>query len=154
MEMVLHELCMGQMGTSYADLRVRMFFLCDDPLSIQQVLSPLIDQCVQTDDNGGCFCLDVTLPEGMNSRVAVHSGSYHHWMLSKWQLNAINGHVLIYCPMRAASWRHAETSIQLLLDAAAIAGPPSSNILERQIMAKSILLIAVDDPSCYFRDKV
>lgn len=73
--------------------------------------------------------------------------------MSKWNLNSFNGHVLIYSPVRLASWRHAETAVQLLLEAATLAGPASSNILERQCMARSILLLAVQDPSNFFTDK-
>uniref|UniRef100_A0A1I7RHI4 Rho-GAP domain-containing protein n=1 Tax=Bursaphelenchus xylophilus TaxID=6326 RepID=A0A1I7RHI4_BURXY len=142
------------MGTNYSDLKVRISFLCDDPLSIQQVLTPLLDQVVQTDDSGGCFCVDVSLSsEPLNARVGLQCGSYHHWLLSKWQLNAFNGHILVYSPNRMASWRHAEASVQLLLDAASFSIPSPSNILERQNMARSIMLIAVDEPSSYFKDK-
>lgn len=44
-------------------------------------------------------------------------------------------------------------AVQLLLDAATIAGSPSSNVLERQCMGRSILLLAVEDPSSFFKDK-
>ncbi|CAD5218767.1 unnamed protein product [Bursaphelenchus okinawaensis] len=154
LDQVLHELCLGQMGTNYTDMKVRVSFLCDDSLSMQQVLTPLLDQVVQTDDSGGSFCLDVSLSnEPLNVRVGFQCGSYHHWMLSKWQLNTYNGHILVYSPNRMASWKHAETSIQLLLDASAYSVPSPSNLLERQNMARSIMLIAVDEPSSYFKDK-
>jgi hypothetical protein len=73
--------------------------------------------------------------------------------MAKWNLNAFNGHILIYSPVRLASWRHAEAAVQLLLEAATVAGPPSSNILERQCMGRSILLLAVEDPSNYFKNE-
>lgn len=49
---VLHEICNGQAGTFYSDIRIRISFLCDDPFSISQVLSPLLEHTVQTDDAG------------------------------------------------------------------------------------------------------
>lgn len=51
-EQILHEICIGQMGTNYADMRIRISFLCDDPFSISQVLSPLLEHTVQMDDSG------------------------------------------------------------------------------------------------------
>lgn len=95
-QQTLHEICASQMGTNYADLRIRISFLCDDPFSISQVLSPLLEHTVQTDDTGykfdyflytylgGCFCVDVALPEEeINVRVSNHTGSYHHWCVIK-----------------------------------------------------------------------
>lgn len=73
--------------------------------------------------------------------------------MSKWLLNSFNGHILIYSPCRLASWRHAELAVRLLLDAATVAGSSSSNVLERQCMGQSILLLAVEDPSNFFTDK-
>ncbi|KAI6214092.1 PG2 pseudoGTPase domain-containing protein [Aphelenchoides besseyi] len=151
LEQTLHELCAGQIGTGYADLNIRMSFLCDDPLSIAQLLAPLLEHSSQTDDTGGRFCLDVHLPsEAFNVRVCISPASYHNWLMSKWQLNSLHGHILVFSPSRFASWKHAETALNLLLDAATVAGPQSSSVLERQAMARSILLVAVEDPSHFF----
>ncbi|KAI6187133.1 PG2 pseudoGTPase domain-containing protein [Aphelenchoides besseyi] len=151
LEQTLHELCAGQTGTGYADLNIRMSFLCDDPLSIAQLLAPLLEHSSQTDDTGGRFCLDVHLPsEAFNVRVCISPASYHNWLMSKWQLNSFHGHILVFTPSRFASWKHAETALNLLLDAATVAGPQSSSVLERQAMARSILLVAVEDPSHFF----
>ncbi|KAI6175894.1 RhoGAP domain containing protein [Aphelenchoides bicaudatus] len=151
-EQILHEVCIGQFGTNYADMRVRISFLCDDPFTISQVLSPLLEHTVQIDDDsGGCFCVDVLAEEHVNIRVCNYAVSFHSWMLSKWMLSSFNGHILIYSPSRLASWRHAEIAVQLLLDAATVVG--SSNVLERQCMSQSILLLAVEDPSNFFTDK-
>ncbi|KAI6218706.1 hypothetical protein M3Y99_01692300 [Aphelenchoides fujianensis] len=134
-------------GTTYADLRVRFSFLCDDPLSISQLLAPLLEHSSQTDDTGGNFCVDA-----INLRVCCTPTSYHSWLMSKWTLSSFHSHVLVFTPARLSSFRHMETALNLLLDAATVAGPASSSVLERQAMARSILLVAFEDPAQFFSE--
>ena len=100
---------------------------------------------------GNVFSLDQHLPtENTNIRIRIDATAYHSWLLSPvgWPLNSINGHILIYSPLRVASWHHAEMAARMLV---AAAGP---NVEDQQAVGKSILILAVDDPGNYFSNKV
>ena len=94
--------------------------------------------------------MDQHLPrENLNVRIRIDTVAYHSWLLSPagWPMNSINGHILIYSPLRMASWHHAEMAARMLLEAA---GP---NVEDKLTVGKSILLLAIDDPTNYFQNK-
>uniref|UniRef100_A0AC35EXH3 PG2 pseudoGTPase domain-containing protein n=1 Tax=Panagrolaimus sp. PS1159 TaxID=55785 RepID=A0AC35EXH3_9BILA len=147
---VLREVCHAQLSGIYSDLRVQISFMCGDVFKPDVVLSMLLDQANHTHSSGNVFTFDQHLPqENLNIRIRVDATAYHSWLLSPvgWPLNAINGHILIYSPLRIASWHHAEMAARMLV---AAAGP---NIDDQQIVGKSILILAVDDPGNYFSNK-
>uniref|UniRef100_A0A914YYK5 PG2 pseudoGTPase domain-containing protein n=1 Tax=Panagrolaimus superbus TaxID=310955 RepID=A0A914YYK5_9BILA len=147
---VLREVCHAQLSGIYSDLRVQISFMCGDVFKPDVVLSMLLDQANHTHSSGNVFSFDQHLPqENLNIRIRVDATAYHSWLLSPvgWPLNAINGHILIYSPLRIASWHHAEMAARMLV---AAAGP---NPDDQQIVGKSILILAVDDPGNYFSNK-
>jgi GTPase SAR1 family protein len=147
---VLREVCHAQLCGIYADLRVQISFMCGDVFKPDVVLSMLLDQSNHTNSSGNVFTFDQHLPqEDLNIRIRMDTTAYHSWLLSPvgWPLNAINGHILVYSPLRIASWHHAEMAARMLVSAA---GP---NIDDQQTIGKSILILAVDDPGNYFSNK-
>lgn len=109
---------------------------------------PLLDQSIRSDSSARTFTLDAHLAE-QNVRVSCHVSSYHNWLFAKWPLNSFQGHILVYSTTRRASWHHAKTAAKLLVDSVGEGGEQ-----ERLTMGKSILLVAVNEPSAYFTNEV
>lgn len=103
------------------------------------------------------------------ARVCISIGSYHHWLLAKWPLQSVQGHLLIFSPSRRASWRHARCAAQMLLDSVGSTTTMGDTHLvkadneidveegeideERRAMGRSIFLLAVSEPNAFFADK-
>jgi hypothetical protein len=92
--------------------------------------------------------VDFLLPKlHENIRVNIGATAYHSWLVSEWHSNYASGYVLMYSPLRPASWKHAEVTARALVKA-------GDHQEAMQAIGGSILLIAVDEPTTYFRDKV
>uniref|UniRef100_A0A914C2G3 Uncharacterized protein n=1 Tax=Acrobeloides nanus TaxID=290746 RepID=A0A914C2G3_9BILA len=144
---VLNEVCAAQLDLGYYDLRVQMLFSCGDPFPVESVLKTLLDQSNISNPNEKCFMVDFLLPKlHENIRVNIGTTAYHSWLVSEWHTNYASGYVLMYSPLRPASWKHAEVTARALVNA-------GDHQEAMQAIGGSILLIAVDEPTTYFRDK-
>uniref|UniRef100_A0A7E5A0H6 Rho GTPase-activating protein n=1 Tax=Panagrellus redivivus TaxID=6233 RepID=A0A7E5A0H6_PANRE len=147
---VLNKICHDQCCGSYSDLRIQFSFMCGEVLKPDVVLGMLLDNANHSTSGCNTFTFDHHLPhEDLDIRIRVDAVAYHSWLLSPsgWAMNSINGHVLVYSPLRIASWHYAEMAARMLVEAA------GTNPDDRLAVGKSIFILAVDDPSNYFNNK-
>lgn len=105
------------------------------------------------------LCARRLLQDGSRARVCLSVGSFHHWLLAKWPLQSVQGHLLVFSPHRRASWRQARCAAKLLLDAVGSPAMDEENDAEeedaeRRAMGRSIFLLALNEPNAFFTDKV